>query len=291
MKLLKEWQNGNASVKLFGDGTREIEWDGDMALEWPLNIDIRVSTRCAFGMNPKGFAICSFCHESAKVDGTECDYDALYDVLVGLPAGIELAIGMNHYSSDLRAFLVKCQANGWIVNLTVNQGLIKSFEKQLMEMIEAGLVFGVGVSYRPNAPVIPEWLLGYENTVVHVIETIDSFEEVFDLAQYGVKKILVLGEKDFGFNLGKIDLSDKNRAKWFNRLPLLFSEFDVVSFDNLGLERLKPERFLSKEKFSEIYQGEHSFYINAVDKTFSRSSRSHETQPYQSVKEYFSNIG
>lgn len=290
MKLLQEWQNGNAIVKLFDDGTREIEWGGEMALEWPLNIDIRVSSKCAFGMNKKGFAICSFCHESAKVDGIECDYDALYEVLSGLPRGIELAIGMNHYSNDLRAFLVRCQYNGWIVNLTVNQGLIKSFEKQLKEMVEAGLVFGVGVSYRPNAPAIPEWLLGYRNMIVHVIETIDCFDEVMELRNQGVKKILVLGEKDFGFNKDRVFLPSNKRAKWFNRLPLLFSAFDIVSFDNLGLERLKPQRFLRNEVFKEIYQGESSFYINAVSKTFSRSSRSEETHPYQEIKEYFSSI-
>ena len=47
------YQNGNVDVTLHECGTRVIEYEGELRLDQPLNIDIRVSNRCAFGLNPK----------------------------------------------------------------------------------------------------------------------------------------------------------------------------------------------------------------------------------------------
>ena len=48
------YKNGNATVTIEKDGTRIIEFVDELNLEYPLNIDIRVSTQCSFGQKADG---------------------------------------------------------------------------------------------------------------------------------------------------------------------------------------------------------------------------------------------
>lgn len=277
--LLHDYANGNAQIKIYSDGTRIIEAPDRLNLEYPLNIDIRVSTRCAFGRNPAtGRAVCDFCHESATTDGTDADLNALFDTLYGLPAGIELAVGCNQVTHDLVSFFEKCKTQGWIINCTVNQGLIRRDQVKIQYLIDTGCIRGLGISYRRNVANIPQSFLDYANTVVHVIAGIDTIEEIKALADQGVRKILVLGEKDFGFNKGCVKLTTENHRSWYRRVHELFKLFEVVSFDNLALEQLNVRRFVIN--WAETYQHEYSFYINAVDQYFAPSSRSDDVQSY-----------
>ena len=288
------YKNGNATVTIEKDGTRIIEFEDELNLEYPLNIDIRVSTQCSFGQKADGSpGLCTFCHESAKVNGQECDFENLKLILEGLPKGIELAIGCNLYTDGLHEFLKWCKEQDYICNLTVNQGHINRDLNKLKEGIHLGLIKGLGISYRNRFKFnIPEDLLNYENMVLHVIAGIDSIEDIMTLADKGVKKILILGEKNFGFNEGKVDLQTYKHKHWRWYLRKLFDLFDVVSFDNLALEQLNPSRFLQEEDYNTFYQGEHSLYINAVEKYFSPSSRSNTKVSTDSctVVEFFKNI-
>lgn len=291
--LLHRYQNGNADIKLHTNGTRIIECEGDLKLEYPLNIDIRVSEKCAFGLNKQtGKAICDFCHESATTDGSDADLDALYEVLKDLPAGIELAIGANEVTDGLFHFLELCRDKGFVVNLTVNQGLIHRDRVLLNMAILNRSVKGLGVSYRKGMKDIPFEFLQYQNTVVHVIAGIDDIEDIKQLRYKGVKKILVLGEKDFGFNLGKVKIVSDSHRKWYRQVHELFNIFDVVSFDNLALEQLNVKRFV--KDWDTTYQHEYSFYINAVQKYFAPSSRSSDIVNYSenslTIKEYFATL-
>jgi len=58
------------------------------------------------------------------------------------------------------------------------------------------------------------------------------------------------------------------------------------------LEQLNIKRFLTPEKWEEFNQGEHSFYINAVDKYFAPSSRSSEKTDWNemTIPDYFKTI-
>ena len=289
--MLKKYNNGNAVVTIENDGSRVIEYENTLSLDFPLNIDIRVSNKCSFGLNPKtGKAFCSFCHESQTTDGSECDYDMLREKLVGLPKGIELAIGANQFTSGLYEFILWCSLQDYIVNLTVNQGHLKRDSDGLRHIIECGFIKGLGVSYRSSLKWdVPQFILDYKNTVFHVIAGIDSFHDVEGLSKKGVKKILVLGEKDFGFNQGKVDLTTKSHKQWVWWVHNLFSTFNVVSFDNLALEQLRINRFFTDENWDVFNQGEHSFYVNAVDKYFAPSSRSNLKSSWDmcSVPDYF----
>jgi hypothetical protein len=249
------YTNGNTRISIFDNGTRHIESDDDvLKLDYPLNIDIRVSTKCSFGLNEKtGKATCSFCHESALVNGKVCDYQALLSALEGLPQGVELAIGANFIDSEFILFLTVCRDKGWICNVTVNQGHLKSlnFRNNLVWCVNNGIIKGLGISYRPDyKDVIPSIAIS-PNAVFHVIAGIDTVNEVLRLTSKGVKKILVLGEKDFGFNVGKVDLTTKKHKEWYHRLPEILSAFDVVSFDNLGIQQLNVKRFIKPSKWAQ----------------------------------------
>ena len=276
MSKLIEYQNGNTTVQLFEDGTRILEFDGCMKLDTPLNIDIRVSTKCSFGFNPEtGKSVCGFCHETNLTNGMECDYEVLMSKLNLLPAGIELAIGSNELTKDLYEFLVWCKSKGFICNITVNQGHLRRDLDKIKDCIDNGLIKGLGVSYRTLMTWdIPQEILDYEHTVFHVIVGIDIFNEVTNLKKLGVKKILCLGEKDFGLNKGKVNLESNKHHQWVWWVHSLFDMFDVVSFDNLALEQLRIRRFFTKENWETFNNGEHSMYINAVEGYYAPSSRS-----------------
>lgn len=289
MTIIK-YNNGNASISIEEDGTRTIKYEDDnLNLDYPLNIDIRVSTQCSFADN-----ICkNFCHESAVRDGKNCDYDKLKNKLSSLPPGIELAIGCNELINDLCKFIIWCYYEGFIVNLTINQGHIKRDYELLEYLIFYNYIKGLGVSYRDSLKWnIHKRIINYPNTIFHVIAGIDSFNDVLSLSEKGVNKLLILGEKDFGYNSNKVDLTSRKHQEWFWWINKLFDKFKVVSFDNLALQQLHIKRFFTDENWKMFYQGEYSFYIDAVNEVFKPSSRSNEETNWNelSIKKYFNKL-
>ena len=274
-----EYRNGNAVVTLdLRDGTRVVEYPDNepLTLETPLNIDIRVSTQCPYGYdaNTKQ-STCAFCHESALINGQECDYQALLQVLkdARLPRGTEIALGVNEITDGIIRFIMRLYFMGLIVNVTMN-------ERYILEYGDTGIrrllpyIFGLGISYRSlqGCLSLPDWIADYPHTVIHAINGIDDFDDVKHL---GVKyhKLLVLGEKDFGFNRGKVNLNTSSHIEWKSNVMQLIKIFDVVSFDNLGLQQLEIRGKITDEEYKSFYQGEHSMYINAVEQYFAPSSR------------------
>lgn len=284
-----KYKNGNAIIEIKSNGTRIIEYEDILQLEYPLNLDIRVNTSCSFANT-----ICkNFCHESAIVNGKECNYDLLKGKLIGLPKGIELAIGCNEFTSNLFNFLEWCYNEGYICNLTINQGHVKRDYDLIMKSIELNFIKGLGISYCKELNWnVPEFILKYPNTVFHVICGIDSIEDILSLKERNVKKILILGEKDFGYNVNNVDLNSKSHREWYWWIGKLFDNFDVVSFDNLALEQLNIRRFFNQENWNIFNNGEYSFYIDAVHKVYAPSSRSNSRVNWDniSIKEYFNNL-
>lgn len=273
------YKNGNADVWLdLRDGTRIIEYPDNepLTLETPLNIDIRVSTQCPYGYNVvTKKSTCVFCHESALVNGQECDYGSLLRVLMDakLPRGTEIALGVNQVTDNLIQFVKNLYRLGLVVNITMNERYILEYgDNGLKQLLP--YVFGLGISYRSlqGCLSLPDWIAEYPHTVIHVINGIDDFDDVKEL---GIKyrKLLVLGEKDFGFNRGKVDLSTKAHKQWKANIMQLTKIFDIVSFDNLGLQQLEIRGKITDEEYKSFYQGEHSMYINAVEQYYSPSSR------------------
>jgi hypothetical protein len=296
--MLHKYTNGNALVSIDNDGSRVVEYEDTLQLDFPLNIDIRVSTKCAFGAKSDGTpGFCSFCHESALQNGKECDYLMLRDKLYDLPKGIELAIGANELTDNLYEFLWWAKMEGYICNLTINQGHIRRDLQMILNAIEIDSIKGLGISYRSGLKWdVPPSILDYENTVFHVIAGIDTFAEVEALAEMGVKKILILGYKTFGYGVNyfnsNTDEVTKNIKQWVWWVHKLFSKFDVVSFDNLALEQLRIQRFFTDENWEVFDNGEHSFYLDSVNGLYRRSSRSDDKTDWnkKDISEYFKNL-
>jgi hypothetical protein len=287
-----QYQNGNSTVELHHDGTRVISFEDTLQLEYPLNIDIRVSTACSLGYNPKtGKATCIFCHESARTDGTECDYQELKNKLQGLPKGIELAIGGNKITLGLIEFLTWAKNEGYICNLTVNQLHMNKERVVLKSLLEDETIYGLGISYRKDYLFgIDDYFVEHPRVVLHVIAGID---DVDDIINNPIKKVLVLGYKTFGFGVDYYsDEVKKNIQQWYWWIKKVIDAKDIVSFDNLGLEQLNIKRFLTEDKWEEFNQGEHSFYINAVDNYFAPSSRSGDKTNWNemTIQNYFKQI-
>lgn len=274
-----KYTNGNANIWLdLKDGTRIIRYpDNDgLILETPLNIDIRVSTQCPYGYNIKTKkSTCAFCHESALVNGQECDYDCLLQVLTDakLPIGTEIALGANQVTDDLIQFVKNLWRLGLIVNITMNERYISEFSDIGLLKLQP-FIFGLGISYRSlqGCLSLPDWIAEYPHTVIHVINGIDDFDDVKHLS-VKYRKLLVLGEKDFGFNRGKVNLDTPQHKQWKSNIMQLTKIFDIVSFDNLGLQQLEIRGKITSEEYKSFYQGEHSIYINAVEQYFAPSSR------------------
>lgn len=274
-----KYTNGNANIWLdLRDGTRIIEYPDhqDLTLDTPLNIDIRVSTQCPYGYNTvTQKSTCAFCHESALVSGVECHYGILQQVLIdaNLPRGTEIALGVNEVTMDLIQFVKNLWKLGLIVNITMNERYITEFgDTGLLEL--KPYIHGLGISYRSlqGCLSLPDWIAEYPHTVIHVINGIDNFDDVKELS-VKYHKLLILGEKDFGFNRGKVDLDTPSHIEWKSKVMQLTKIFDVVSFDNLGLQQLEIRGKISVEEYETFYQGEHSMYINAVEQYFAPSSR------------------
>lgn len=274
-----KYRNGNAVVTLdLRDGTRVIEYPDNepLTLDTPLNIDIRVSTQCPYGYdtNTKK-STCVFCHESALVSGVECNYGILQKILMDakLPRGTEIALGVNEVTDNLVQFVKNLYRLGLVVNITMNERYITEFgDTGLKQMLP--YVFGLGISYRSlqGCLSLPDWIADYPHTVIHVINGIDNFDDVKELS-VKYHKLLVLGEKDFGFNRGKVNLDTLEHKQWKSNIMQLTKIFDIVSFDNLGLQQLEIRGKITDEEYKSFYQGEHSMYINAVEQYFAPSSR------------------
>lgn len=273
MEKIIEYTNGNSNIEIYKDGTRVINFDGKLVLDYPLNIDIRVSTACSLGYNSRTkTAICNFCHESANVDGKECDYNELKNKLKGLPRGIELAIGGNKLTTGLTDFLYWSKKQGYINNLTVNHLHINKNDFLLKMYLKEQIIHGLGISYRNEYPInFDSFFIEHPNVVLHVIAGIDDVDDVISTP---FNKILVLGYKTFGFGVDFYSNNVKTSIQqWYWYVKKVIDNKKIVSFDNLALEQLNIKRFFTEDMWNEFNQGEHSFYINAVEKYFSPSSR------------------
>jgi hypothetical protein len=257
-----------------------------------MKIEIRVNTGCSLGFNPKTKkTVCEFCHESARTDGKECDYEKLKDNLKDLPAGTELVIGGNKLTDNLTKFLVWSKNKGFICNLIVNHLHINLNDFKLKFYLEEGLINGLGISYRRDYPInFDDYFYTHPNVVLHVIAGIDDVDDILELP---FQKILCLGYKVFGFGVDFYTEEVRSclqRWTWF--VKKLMDKKNLVSFDNLALEQLNIERFLTKEHRDIFNQGEHNMYVNAVSGYFAPSSRSHDKVNWKTttVGEYFKQI-
>lgn len=275
MKILSSYNNGNCLVELFEDGTKIVSYEDEPQYDFPNNLDIKITNYCDLG--------CKFCFESSTRSGVHGDLDELFNKLSHLPSGVEIAIGGGNPLShpDLKDFLIRCKSAGWIVNITVNQGHLKSFWDDITSLIDQDLVKGIGLSITSkNFSYVKLLKEKTKHVIYHLIAGVHHPNIIDEILEFDQSpKLLILGYKKFGFGNNFYSKNvDDLIDQWRMYIPKYF-EKGIVSFDNLGIEQLKIKRFLTEEGWDKYFFGQDftfSFYVDAVEKKFSPTSRSEE---------------
>lgn len=284
MSILGSYQNGNYRVTLYSDGTKIRENNlSFFEPEFPESMDIKITNRCDMG--------CPFCHEDSRRNGEHGDILNL-PFLDSIHPFTELAIGggnpLEH--PDFIQFLKELKNRSIIANVTVNQKHFLENELLLSDLIDNGLIYGLGVSYVGGDFDTTQKLVNsvkkYKNAVIHVINGIVSVQELAWLS-YKDLKILILGYKEFrrGIQYNLIDTAcvEKKKAELYQWLKYLIENqwFETVSFDNLAINQLDVRRLMSDEEWSEFFMGDDgrdgnltsaSMYVDAVNRKFAKNS-------------------
>lgn len=269
---IARYQNGNAWVEMYDDGTRIIETSGDepFDFEYPLNNDITITHKCDGG--------CPFCYLGCTPDGKHADILSPKFLETILP-GTEMAINLNDLSHpQLEEFMHKMRERGVFLNGTVNQIHFMKHHQTLKRMCDERLLWGLGVSLRSADEEFVKAVSEFPNAVVHVINGILKAEDLEAMRDKGLK-LLILGYKDLNRGADyrlENEATVRMRQKYlYDVLPTLGNHFKVVSFDNLAIEQLNVRRLLTQEQWDEFYQGDEgtaTFAIDLVDGTFGRNS-------------------
>ena len=291
MKLLNKYQNGNATIEIYDDGTRVTEFPDEegLKLDYPLSIDLCITNYCTRG--------CLWCYNNSNALGKHADLMNLKFVETA-PAGMEVAIGGGSATThpDLIPFLEKLKAHGLVANLTVNQGELIDNMQLVNDLIENELIHGLGVSFTEPQDLIYK-NMEQPNMVVHLIAGVHGKEVLDYLSQFNLK-ILILGYKNIGRGYYYKDAMDgevEKKIEWLKEhIEEYFDKFECVSFDNNALIQLDIKNKLPKEEWDSFYQGgdgEVSFYIDAVNQKIGKSSLEPSTLPLEDdIKKMFKDV-
>ena len=291
MNLIGKYQNGNYTVSIFDDGTKIRENDLDFfEAEFPESMDLKITNKCHNG--------CAFCHENSTRDGKHGDIMSP-SFIDRLHPYTEIAIGggnpLEH--PDLVPFLEKLKSLKMIPSMTIRQNDFMDNLELITELADKKLIYGLGISLvTTKQDGFIEAVQKFHNAVIHVINGIVTLDELEMLAYHNLK-ILILGYKEVrrGKDLFYSDLATQSwimqlRKETYDMLPQIIGcrWFDVVSFDNLAIKQLNPQRLMSKEKWDEMYMGDDgidgemtsaSMFIDMVERQFAKNSCSMERYP------------
>lgn len=288
------YRNGNYDVYINTlNGTKIRKNDLDFFdPEFPESMDIKLTNCCKHG--------CKMCHENSTPDGKHGDImNAKF--IETLHPYTELALGggnpLEH--PDLEAFLYKCKELKLIPSMTVHQADFLDNLELLRRYRDEKLLYGIGVSISYVTDELIWALKEFPNAVCHIIAGIAT-EAVINKLAHNNLKILILGYKIFrrGEDLYKKDNTtiDFLIQYMYDILPVMIEEnwFNTISFDNLAIEQLKPNRLMSEHEYSEFFMGEdgsHTLFVDLVNKNFAVSSTWEDRYPMtDDIKEMFKKV-
>lgn len=276
-KIIAKYQNGNATVAIYEDGTRVIETEDDeFHYDTALNIDVNVSNRCLRG--------CKFCYNGSSPWGDNAPLRNFMFLDSMIPGSeVSLSTGTLKQCPDFEKILELCAKKGIIANATFHEDeFIENFD-QIKKWQDDGLLYGIGISYSHADDRLAECVKQIKNSVFHVINGIFTEEDANWIVEHiRNPKILILGYKTRARGVAyKQNYSDEIKAKqqWlYDNLESLMKKVYVISFDNSALKQLDVKRLLTEEEWQSFYQGDDtngesgSMYIDAVKGKFARNS-------------------
>lgn len=281
MNLIGKYKNGNYTVSIYDDGTKVRENNLDfLEAAFPESMDLKITNKC--------HNACPFCHENSTCDGKHGDILSP-SFIDKLHPYTEIAIGggnpLEH--PDLDLFLLKLQQLKMIPSMTIRQNDFMDNLPLLRKFRDNKLIYGLGISLvDPEQEGFIEAVKEFPNAVIHVIHGVTTMEDLRELA-FNNLKILILGYKEV--RRGK-DLYEHHcqqiegiKDDIYHYLPEMISNgwFNVVSFDNLAIKQLNPQRLMSKAQWDEMYMGDDgidgemtsaSMFIDMVERQFAKNS-------------------
>ena len=274
-ELLYQYKNGNYTVRIFKDGTKErFTIEDEFIPEFPESIDLKITNYCDLG--------CPMCHESSSLEGSHASLDALF--LNTIHEGTELAIGGGNPLShpDLIPFLKRMKEQGVISNITINEKHLLTNLELVDRLMKEELIHGLGISISLYSSITNEFIKNHPNAVSHLILGIHKLDDVLSKLDDGIK-VLFLGYKKFGrgekyysSNIEKeIEYTQYNFRK-------VMKKFSYVAFDNLALKQLRAKENLPRPLYNRFYMGDDgvfTMYVDLVKKEFALSSTSKERYP------------
>lgn len=282
MNIIGKYKNGNYCVTLLSDGTKIRETNDDEFIpSFAENCDVKITDKCDGG--------CPFCYEGCTANGKHGDI-LNYEFLDTLHPYTELAINGNDLSHpDLVPFMYKMKEKKIILNMTVNQIHFERHFNLIMDWIEEGLIYGLGVSLQNPTDEFIEKITQYSNAVVHVINGVVSVHDLVRLAGHNIKililgyKYLRRGESYYEHNDEIINTLQHDLDKYLFPQIINNGWFNVVSFDNLAINQLNVQKHIPEDQWEEFYMGsdsEFTFYIDMVDGTFGKNSLAPENERF-----------
>lgn len=289
-RLLGVYKNGNYIVKILRNGTKIRETEADEFIPtFAENCDVKITDKCDGG--------CPFCYEGCTPNGRHGNI-LNQKFLDTLHPYTEMAINGNDLTHpDLIPFLEKLCEKKVIANMTVNQIHFERCQDMIRDLVDRGLILGLGISLKNPTEEFIELVKQYPNAVIHTINGILSPSDVEMLSNHNLK-MLILGYKQLRRGVDWYDTDHENiivKQMWLREnLESILSKFNVISFDNLAITQLDVKRLMSDEEWEEFYMGDDSeftFYIDLVDKQFGKNSLATERFPVMdSIDDMFEKI-
>lgn len=275
--ILGTYKNGNYTVTIYEDGTKIRENDLDnLTPAFAESIDCTITTKC------DGF--CDFCYMNCTPEGKHTNFYDFETFIDSLHPYTEIALNGNDMSHpQLVGFLRRLKDNKVIPNITVNQRHFMKYYNYIKALVDNKLIYGVGISLvDSNNKEFVERVKTLPNAVIHTICGLTTIEDYENLINNKLK-ILILGYKDIGrgsaYKQNNFDsISDRiNLLRGFISVLLKSNKNISISFDNLALEQLHIKSMLSEDEWNSFYMGDdgqYTFYVDLVNKTFSKNSLS-----------------
>ena len=278
-----QYKNGNYNVYIDLDNGTKIRKNNEDCFipDTVESMDIKLTNRCTLGSN------CSYCHEGSGPSGKHGDILSP-SFLDKLHPYTELALGGGNILEhpDIDEFLNRCKERNHICNITVNQNhFIENYDR-IKNWVDNKLVYGVGISYTEPSDKLIELAKTIPNSVIHVIAGIVEMDDLNFLAGNDLK-ILILGYKQvrrgeqlYKYLYGAIEYRTNELAYYLKNM-LDEKWFAVISFDNLAIEQLEPQRLMDEDEWSEFYMGDDgigdgftsaSMYVDMVERKYAKNS-------------------
>lgn len=289
--MFVQYKNGNYDVFIDLDtGTKIRKNDLDFfEPDTVESLDIKITNRCDMG--------CQFCHENSTPYGKHGDI--LFPCFIDkLHPYTELAIGGGNPLShpDLIPFLEKLKELKMIPSMTVNQIHFMQNLELMRKLRDEKLIYGLGISLTDAYDNdFIEALKDFPNAIIHVINGIVTVDDLEKLAHKNFK-ILILGYKEVRrgktlYNSEIKNVIDLRKNRLSVSLPGIIQNkwFFVVSFDNLAIKQLNPQRFIPEKVWKRMYMGDDgidgemtsaSMFVDMVERKFAKNSCAAEEERY-----------